>query len=70
VHRGVLEGFREAFPALGFTLMGLDYSPVRGPEGNIEYLAWIRKGAYDVPAPDIDAVVRASHEAFKESNSE
>ena len=25
----------------GFVLLGLDYSPIRGPEGNIEYLMWI-----------------------------
>ena len=29
--------------ALGFTILGLDYSPVRGPEGNIEYLMYIQK---------------------------
>ena len=27
----------------GFDLLGLDYSPVKGPEGNIEYLMYIRK---------------------------
>jgi len=67
VHREVLEGFRDFFPSLGFTLMGLDFSPIRGPEGNIEYLAWIRKGSFDAPEADIDAVVRASHESFKEN---
>lgn len=25
----------------GFTVRGLDFSPIRGPEGNIEYLAWL-----------------------------
>ena len=66
VHREVLEGFAEFFPTLGFTLMGLDFSPIRGPEGNIEYLAWIKKGSFDAPPPDIPGVVRASHEAFQE----
>ena len=66
VHREVLEGFAEFFPAAGFTLMGLDFSPIRDPEGNIEYLAWIRKGSFDAPPPDIGAVVRASHDAWKE----
>ncbi|AHF07372.1 TlyA family RNA methyltransferase [Desulfitobacterium metallireducens] len=26
---------------LGFTVRGVDFSPIRGPEGNIEYLAWL-----------------------------
>lgn len=28
---------------LGFEVFGLDYSPIKGPEGNIEYLLWLRK---------------------------
>lgn len=27
----------------GFTIMGLDYSPIKGPEGNIEYLLYLKK---------------------------
>jgi len=63
VHREVLEGFVEALPALGFSLAGLTYSPVRGPEGNIEYLAWLKTGGENVPA-DCAAVVVQSHEAL------
>ena len=37
---------------LGYSVMGLDYSPVRGPEGNIEYLAYLKKGAFEAPIPD------------------
>ena len=66
VHLAVLEQFIEFFPAAGFTLLGLDYSPIRGPEGNIEYLAWLKKGAHDAPAPDAAAVVAASHKEFAE----
>ena len=64
VHRAVLEQFMEFFPAAGFTLLGLDYSPIRGPEGNIEYLAWLKKGAHDAPEFDAAAVVEASHKEF------
>ena len=64
VHLDVLRGFIEFFPTAGFTLMGLDYSPIRGPEGNIEYLAWLKKGAHDAPVPDAAAVVEASHKEF------
>ena len=64
VHLDVLRKFQEFFPKAGFTLMGLDYSPIRGPEGNIEYLAWLKKGDHVAPVPDAAAVVAASHEEF------
>ncbi len=64
VHLAVLEQFQDFFPQAGFTLMGLDYSPIRGPEGNIEYLAWLKKGEHDAPDLDAAAVVAASHEEF------
>ena len=41
----------------------MEYSPIKGPEGNIEYLVYIRKdetGGVDA-AVDIEAVVDAAH---------
>ncbi len=64
VHREVLEDFVAAVGPLGFSLAGLTFSPVRGPEGNIEYLAWLRVGGESVPADCAD-VVRRSHEALE-----
>ncbi len=64
VHRAVLESFLAFFPEAGFTLMGLDYSPIRGPEGNIEFLAWLKKGVHDAPEFDVSALVEASHKEF------
>ena len=61
VHREVLEEFIGYSSRAGFGLRGLDYSPIRGPEGNIEYLAWIRKDSESIPAPDLHALVEASH---------
>ncbi len=66
VHLSVLEQFQVFFPEAGFTLMGLDYSPIRVPEGNIEYLAWLKKGVHDAPEYDAAAVVAASHKEFAE----
>ena len=60
VHREVLEAFIADADALGFSLAGLDYSPVRGPEGNIEYLAWLKTSGESV-SPDCEDVVRRSH---------
>ena len=28
----------------GFVILGLDHSPIKGPEGNIEYLLYLEKG--------------------------
>ena len=63
VHREVLERFIADGADMGFALRGLTFSPVRGPEGNIEYLAWLDTAG---PAIDTDCgeVVRLSHEAL------
>ena len=37
--------------ASGFQNLNLEYSPIRGPEGNIEYLLYLQSGG-DVPASD------------------
>ncbi|MHB1420907.1 MAG: TlyA family RNA methyltransferase [Bacillota bacterium] len=41
VHREVLTGLVHFIDSLGLWIRGLTFSPVKGPEGNIEYLAWI-----------------------------
>ena len=46
-----------------FFVRDLEYSPIKGPEGNIEYLVYIKKadnGGYD-ESVDIRAVVEAAH---------
>ncbi len=43
VHLSVIRKVADYAKSLGFSLKGLDYSPIRGPEGNIEYLLYIRK---------------------------
>ena len=64
VHREVLEAFTASAGELGFSLAGLDFSPVRGPEGNIEYLAWLRTAGESIAA-DCAEVVRRSHEELE-----
>jgi 23S rRNA (cytidine1920-2'-O)/16S rRNA (cytidine1409-2'-O)-methyltransferase len=46
---------------MGLVVCGLDFSPIRGPEGNIEYLACFRDSKENM-APDILRVVDAAHE--------
>ena len=50
VHRQVLRNILNQAEELGFSVLGLDYSPIRGAEGNIEYLAWLALN----PAAGID----------------
>lgn len=61
VHLEVIESILDFAPAYGLTVMGLDFSPIKGPEGNIEYLCYMKKGVYDAPKVDASAVVEASH---------
>ena len=66
VHLEVLEHFLEHAKESGFTVLGLTYSPIRGPEGNIEYLGYLEKGAWQERAFDLKALVAESHETLKE----
>ena len=45
VHEEVIENVISFAEETGFKVLGLDYSPIRGPEGNIEYLLHISKNA-------------------------
>ncbi len=64
VHREVIEKIRNFSLENGFSVLGLTYSPVKGPEGNIEYLIYLERSdapieASGVPVPE--QVVEASH---------
>ena len=43
VHQEVIEKIYTLADILGFQILGLEYSPIKGPEGNIEYLIYIEK---------------------------
>ena len=66
VHLEVLENFLIHAKESGFTVLGLTYSPIRGPEGNIEYLGFIEKGEWVERAFDLKALVEESHQTLKE----
>ena len=67
VHLEVLEHFLEHAKENNFTVLGLTYSPIRGPEGNIEYLGHLRLGAGEETPPfDLAALVEESHRVLKE----
>ena len=70
VHLEVLEHFLEHAKENHFTVLGITYSPIRGPEGNIEYLGYLRKSDEQDAAVDLRAVVTASHETLKEGEAQ
>ena len=64
-HEEVLLAAAGYAQANGFCVAGADYSPVKGPEGNIEFLLHVKKGEGPGLSPDAarDVVARA-HEAL------
>lgn len=60
-HREVIFRVLDTVRSLGFSVRGLDFSPVKGPKGNIEYLLYIRKGIGEDLSPDVDEVVERAH---------
>ncbi|MCR4962769.1 MAG: TlyA family RNA methyltransferase [Firmicutes bacterium] len=57
VHKQVILKIIEGFRSMGLTVQGLNYSPVTGADGNIEYLICGCKGGGEAPPPDVDAVI-------------
>lgn len=64
VHEHVVREILDFAQAEGFSVLGLDYSPIKGPEGNIEYICHLRNCAGQYKEFDVAAVVKASHEAL------
>ncbi|NLS37530.1 TlyA family RNA methyltransferase [Fructobacillus tropaeoli] len=63
VHRQVLAATLPMMVENGFTVAGLTYSPIKGGQGNIEFLAWLKRSdeAQIDPSVAIDEVVDAAH---------
>ena len=64
-HREVLDSFVALARELGFTILGLTFSPVKGPEGNIEFLGHLTLEDRPGITPDTSAVVAQAHETLK-----
>ncbi len=60
VHKEVIESVMDYAVSIGFEIRNLEFSPIRGPEGNIEYLLHI----YKAPQPIADEV--PAHEKYAE----
>ena len=61
VHREVVRDILDFCREHQLSCHGLDYSPIRGPEGNIEFLLWLKNSDNNALEPDVDAVVDAAH---------
>lgn len=64
-HKEVLDHFVALADSLGFTILGLTFSPVKGPEGNIEFLGHLCMEQKDGIRPDTADIVRQAHETLK-----
>ncbi len=68
VHEAVLREIVDFAPTFGWQAQALDFSPITGPEGNIEFLAKITKRASEAEpctAQAIHELVRRAHEEMK-----
>lgn len=65
VHQEVLDDFVALTKEIGFTILGLTFSPVKGPEGNIEFLAHLTLADQPGIEPDTAQVVLSAHNALK-----
>lgn len=76
VHEEVIRMVIDYASSIDFYPLALDFSPVKGPEGNIEYLLFLSKNKQDqeivdASSIDIKAVVTASHDTLdKEPGNE
>ena len=73
VHRKVLEDIVNYVPTIGWVAAGLDYSPIRGPEGNIEFLLYLKqsgKTAKNEGNISVDVTISRAYDNFLKSFSE
>lgn len=64
-HKEVLDNFIALADSLDFTILGLTFSPVKGPEGNIEFLGHLTLEDKEGIRPDTADVVRQAHDMLK-----
>lgn len=70
VHREVIEKIAAYALAQGLGILGLSFSPIKGPEGNIEYLIYLDKAQKGMTEEEVrealDEVVECSHAVLSE----
>ncbi|MCR5419454.1 MAG: TlyA family RNA methyltransferase [Lachnospiraceae bacterium] len=68
VHKEVILNIIAYAKEIGFNILGLTFSPIKGPEGNIEYLIYIRKNdaeiCWEADPDSVEAIINEAHEAL------
>jgi len=64
IHKMVLDNFVSLVHGLGFKILGLTFSPVKGPEGNIEFLGHLSLDDVEGIEPDTAQVVADAHKTL------
>lgn len=64
-HVEVVSDILDYAESLGLTVSGLDFSPIKGGEGNIEFLLYLTKNSALKTTTDIKTTVRNAHETLK-----
>ena len=64
IHQMVLDNFVSLVDGLGFKILGLTFSPVKGPEGNIEFLGHLSLDDVEGIRPDTAKVVADAHKTL------
>ena len=65
IHQEVLDDFVALTKEIGFTILGMTFSPVKGPEGNIEFLAHLTLDDKPGIKPDTEDIVAQAHNTLK-----
>ena len=65
IHKMVLDNFVSLVDSLGFKILGLTFSPVKGPEGNIEFLGHLTLQQGEGTIPDLQELVQQAHDSLK-----
>ncbi len=70
VHLEVVNDIMIYAAKLGYKILGLSYSPIRGPEGNIEYLLYMQKCLKcDEKSNDLDELMKLAESVVSDANS-
>lgn len=69
IHLEVLKRFLEHAACAGFSVKDVTFSPIKGPEGNIEYLGYLQAGEGPVYQGSLEDLVEQSHSIWKEELS-
>lgn len=69
VHKDVVADIYRFAEETGFSVHGIDFSPIKGPKGNIEYLIYLQKGSEGVPfnSKKVEEIVFRSHNELDRS---